>query len=597
MLVVTESSELYHSFWANDRSDQPGIFAKFCEAVAAYPNAKLFHFGAYEVKAFKAMRKYLVNSLGSFADQILGSCHNVLPVIHHHCYFLTYSNRLKDIAGFLGYRFDNDIRSGVGSIVFRERWEETTNPALKQALIIYNRQDCEALKTVCDFVRGSTALAAARENVPGREAEVFPTESVRKSGEGNRPSFKKAEFMYPEFQLANKSAYFDYQRDRVFARTQRLPVRSRSERPKMTRRRLSLSTNIWEVPERCPGCGSKRVRCEKRSVRWQIDLKFYKTGIGVKKRQPRYVVSNHRCLKCDKTFTLPTVPFVAGSRSRYGHGVMCWCIYQNIVGKQPMLSVHRGLKDIFDLKIPSRKVYGFKAVLASYYKELSNEILSSILTANVIHIDETSVKLRKTVGYIWIICSANNVFYLFRDSREGSFLKDLLGTYEGTLVSDFFTAYDSLKCRQQKCLVHLMRDINDDLRRNPYDQEMRSIAEPFAKLLKDIILTIDRYGLRRLHLHKYAKSAERICTGIAERHFTSVCAEKYQGRFAKYGDRLFTFLDHDGIPWNNNNAEHAVHHFAKIRRIADGTFTQSSVEQLLVLLSVLETCVYRRVNR
>src|SRR5215831_4325691 len=52
----------------------------------------------------------------------------------------------------------------------------------------------------------------------------------------------------------------------------------------------------------------------------------------------------------------------------------------------------------------------------------------------------------------------------------------------------------------------------------------------------------------------------------------------------------------NGIPWNNNNAEHAVHHFAKLRRIADGTFTQSPVEQLLVLLSVLETCEYRRVN-
>jgi hypothetical protein len=200
------------------------------------------------------------------------------------------------------------------------------------------------------------------------------------------------------------------------------------------------------------------------------------------------------------------------------------------------------------------------------------------------------------VGYIWVISSANNVCYLFRDSREGGFLKDLLGKYEGTLVSDFFTAYDSLKCRQQKCLVHLMRDINDDLRRNPYDQEMRSIAEPFAKLLKDIILTVDRYGLRRLHLHKYAKSAERICTAIAEGNFTSVYAKKYQVRFAKYGDRLFTFLNYDGVPWNNNNAEHAVHHFAKIRRIADGTFTKSSVEQLVVLLSVLETCEYRRVN-
>ena len=108
------------------------------------------------------------------------------------------------------------------------------------------------------------------------------------------------------------------------------------------------------------------------------------------------------------------------------------------------------------------------------------------------------MKLRKTIGYVWVISSESEVCYLFRGSREGSFLQDLLVTYEGILVSDFFTAYDSLKCGQQKCLVHLMRDINDDLRKNPYDQEMRSVAEPFAKLLKEIVLTIDRYGLRRL---------------------------------------------------------------------------------------------------
>jgi hypothetical protein len=128
-----------------------------------------------------------------------------------------------------------------------------------------------------------------------------------------------------------------------------------------------------------------------------------------------------------------------------------------------------------------------------------------------------------------------------------------------------------------------MRDINDDLRRNPYNQETRSVAEPFARLLKQIVQTIDRYGLRCWHLHKYVNPAEKLCKAIAERHFTSSCASKYQSRFAKYGSRLFTFLKYDGVPWNNNNAEHAVHRFAKLRRIADGIFTRSSVQELLVL--------------
>jgi Transposase IS66 family len=164
-------------------------------------------------------------------------------------------------------------------------------------------------------------------------------------------------------------------------------------------------------------------------------------------------------------------------------------------------------------------------------------------------------------------------------------------TFEVTCIP-----YDSLKCRQQKCLVHLMRDINDELRRNPYDLELRSVAEPFAKLLKEIVLTIDRYGLRRRNLRKYVKPAERLCAAIAEREFTSISASKYQSRFEKYGSRLFTFLNYDGVPWNNNNAEHAVNHFAKLRRITDGTFTRTSLEQLLVLLTLLQTCEYRRVN-
>jgi hypothetical protein len=63
-------------------------------------------------------------------------------------------------------------------------------------------------------------------------------------------------------------------------------------------------------------------------------LKYYKTGIGVKKWQARYLVSRHRCLRCDEVFTLPNTPFVAGSRTVYGHCLMCWCVYQSIVGKQ-----------------------------------------------------------------------------------------------------------------------------------------------------------------------------------------------------------------------------------------------------------------------
>ena len=59
---------------------------------------------------------------------------------------------------------------------------------------------------------------------------------------------------------------------------------------------------------------------------------------------------------------------------------------------------------------------------------------------------------------------------------------------------------------------------------------------------------------------------------------------------------MFTFLDHDGVPWNNNNAEHAIKRFAKYRRDADGRFTERTLEEYLALASVFETCEFNGVN-
>jgi hypothetical protein len=142
-------------------------------------------------------------------------------------------------------------------------------------------------------------------------------------------------------------------------------------------------------------------------------------------------------------------------------------------------------------------------------------------------------------------------------------------------------------------VIHLLRDINEDLLRNPFDEELRMVVQPFAALFRSIIETVDRFGLKRRHLQKHKRHALEFIDAVRQQNLNSDCAVKYQKKFEKYGSRLFTFLDYDGVPWNNNNAEHALKKFVKYRRCADGRFTVESLGSHLVLLSVLETCEYR----
>ena len=119
--------------------------------------------------------------------------------------------------------------------------------------------------------------------------------------------------------------------------------------------------------------------------------------------------------------------------------------------------------------------------------------------------DETEVKLKKTKGYVVVLSNTEEVLYLYRSSREVDFLSDLLDGFSGVLVTDFYPAYDSLPFLQQKCLIHLIRDLNGALLDNPFDEEFKHLAFEFGKLLKSIVLTIDVHGLKRKRLSGYRR--------------------------------------------------------------------------------------------
>ena len=323
-----------------------------------------------------------------------------------------------------------------------------------------------------------------------------------------------------------------------------------------------------------------------------IDLRFSESG--VKKWITQAIFSQYYCFKCTRQFSSgegDRRPYV-----KYGHGLMSWCVYWNVIGGLNMSRVAKGLADLFGLFLPHAAVHRFKAYVVDRYLSLYNEILKTLLVGPIIHVDETVVNLRGNNGYVWVMASMDKVYYFYRPSREGSFLEGMLAPFNGVLISDFFGAYDSLSCEQQKCLVHFVRDIDDDLLRNPVDTELKALAQDFGNLLKRIISTVDRYGLKRRHLQKHTKEVGRFLNTVASADYSSELANKYKKRFGKSGVKMFTFLAHDGVPWNNNNAEHAIKRFAKHRRNADGRFTQTSLDEYLVLASILATCEFNNVN-
>jgi predicted RecB family nuclease len=586
-LIVSEGQELFQSFWADHDSEEPERFSQFAEAVCKLDDFRVLHFGDYELVALRRMKARLPETLQPKIDAILERATNVLSVIHPHIYFPTYSNALKDIGRFLGFQRSDVHATGLQSILWRKTWKDNRAPDIKARLLQYNQDDCRELKHIVDFVRQVISLDSTSPALLPTHFKITPTEDLTPA----RPRcelFRPREYALEDFEKVAKCAYFDYQREKVFFRTHpHLKVVAKKRRKSSTR----INAVSTLESDRCPLCQSKKLDQGKQMSHVEIDLKFFKGG--VKKWITRTVSWRYRCSRCKHEFSSEER---APNPQRYGHGLVSWCVYYNVACGVNMLQTTETLADVFGLTPPDCQAYRWKRYMAAFYKDLSSEILQSILRSPVIHIDETTVRLRKQSGYVWVMTSIDKVYYFYKPSREGSFLPELLGTFSGVLVSDFYTAYDSLKCEQQKCLVHLVRDIDDDVMKNPLDTELKGMAQQFGILLRTIIELVDKRGLKRRYLRKHKRSALRFLKLVASTEFTSPLANKYKGRFQKSGKKMFTFLEHDGVPWNNNNAEHAIKRFAKYRRDADGRFTERTLEEYLVLSTVFETCEFNNVN-
>lgn len=235
----------------------------------------------------------------------------------------------------------------------------------------------------------------------------------------------------------------------------------------------------------------------------------------------------------------------------------------------------------------------FKRQMADYYAETHKQILKRIVSGELVHADETHANIKGKDAWVWVFTNMREVVYLYSETREGDLVREHLGNFKGVLVSDFYAVYDSLTCSQQKCLIHLTRDLNGEILDNPYDEDLKHIVKDFGVLLQGIIEDVDRHGLRKYFLRKHLVSVERFYRETVRVDYHSAAAVACKERFEKNRDKLFTFLRFDGVPWNNNNAEHAIKAFGRLRDVMGGSSTENGIREYLILLSVCQTCKYQ----
>jgi predicted RecB family nuclease len=580
MIVLQDGSERRESLWADSPGEADRLMQDFLASLAGLGDFTMYHYGSFEARALRAFDKRTKHMFFKDVSLVMNRSFNILPLLSLNVYPPTYTNELKDIASFLGFHWSNKGLSGAQSVVLRQNWDLSGAPHYKNSLVRYNIEDCAALKVTKDWLAQvviNLTLSSENSSELRRTADVQAT-SYHKWG--------KPQFQSKELEAINKCAYFDYQRSKVYLRTSKA-VRRALVRERRGKSELNKTDKRSLVPESCPKCGDHRVVAASKVLRRRqiLDLKFMRNG--VKKWVIEVNGKHFRCLNCGVVFEY----------SMYGRNLLIWSMNQHVTYRVGLERVGQMLLENFNIKVPQYKLFYLKADLVQHYRETANSILAHALRGDLIQIDETSARLRDSASsHVWVIATMDSVYYFFRPNRETDFLHEMLKGFSGVLVSDFYAGYDSLPCKQQRCVIHLIRDLNGDFLKSQLNLELRAIVTRFGELLRAIVATIDQYGLRRAHLNKHHRDVDRFYRWLGGCLYETEIAEHYQKRLTRSRDRLFEFLNHDGVPWNNNNAENAIKPFAKYRAMAGDLGTRKGLEDYLVLLSIQRTCKYRGIS-
>ena len=337
----------------------------------------------------------------------------------------------------------------------------------------------------------------------------------------------------------------------------------------------------------CPCCGGELQRCKRQRTRIIEDIPQEITPVVTE-----HTIHRDYCPSCKKH--VEPVVTQAMPNATLGHNVIAlssWFHYG--------LGVTIGqVRDILGSHLHTDITAGglldgwhrLAQTLFPWYEQIASEARSGA----VLHADETGWRVDGQTHWLWCFCNHRSCYYLIDQSRGTEALhKFFTEAFGGTLVSDFWAAYDSVWVGDnQKCLPHLLRELlkvdehNDNVEWKAFSKQLKRLIRDGIRMKKRSDFTPERYAGRIKLIHR------RLCK-LADATYYDADASRLGHRISKYRDQLFTFLDTPGVPSDNNHAERQIRPAVIIRKNSLCNRSEQGAVTQAILMSIYRTLKLR----
>ena len=373
-------------------------------------------------------------------------------------------------------------------------------------------------------------------------------------------------------------------------------------------RRLVPASEVSAVevmlPEQCGHCGGSlpqetdEVTTEGKPRRHQV------TEVPpVKAHITEYQFPGVVCSNCGKATRAPLPEEIAG---QFGPQLTALIAYWTVVCRLPRRLVEAMLADVLGIEISLGSTQKAWEEVSEAVGQPVGQLEKQLPREAVLNVDETGWRTSGDKRWLWVLVAKQFVFCVVACTRGSDVLVSLLGAvFRGILCSDRWIVYLTYQSegRMQLCWAHLKRNILGiaaDARSPSEQQFCRDALAIVARLFRlwyrfrgDLR---DRRGnpqpLDREQLYLKSIPLQKKLLALAEAHLDDADRQVRNMATALFThfERLFTFLEEEGVEPTNNIAERMLRMAVQWRKISFGNRSRNGELATSRLLTVAQTC-------
>ena len=151
VLKRVNGKEEFIPFLADTLEDEEEMVHRFLDFMAEQKDFVIYHYSTYEVRRFKHLfEKYDIDK--DIQDLIINNMVDILNIVRKNIAFPVYSNSLKMIAPYLGFKWRLKDIDAAQSIVLYLDYIKNNDRSNLDKILTYNEDDVKALMIVKDFI-------------------------------------------------------------------------------------------------------------------------------------------------------------------------------------------------------------------------------------------------------------------------------------------------------------------------------------------------------------------------------------------------------------------------------------------------------------